>query len=289
MNSKKKLISINNVNFIYNEGLPTECQALSGVNFELYSSEITSLIGHTGSGKSTLVQLLNGQRSPASGEIKWHMDGVCDQKGAVIKQKLCTAIGMVFQYPEDQVFEETVYDDIAFGPRQLAKSDGEIEATVLKSADLMGISRDLMKRSPFELSGGTLRKVAIAGVLAMKPQALVLDEPMAGLDPVSCDALAKLLLELRENLDISIVMVSHNLEYAAALSDRIYCMKDGRIELSGTPREVFSNIEKLDELKIGFLPAASLARSLKCSGIKFELNPINAAELVRGIIKHYGK
>lgn len=289
MRDKKTLISLKNVSFTYNRGLPTECAALFGIDLEIRSSEIITLIGHTGSGKSTLVQLLNSQQAPDSGEIKWHLEGVCDEKGEPVRRRVCSAVGLVFQYPEDQVFEETVYEDIAFGPRRLGKTPEETEKAVFKAAELMGLDKEILYKPPFELSGGTLRKVAIAGVLAMEPRVLVLDEPMAGLDPRSCDGFAKLLAGLRECLDLSIVMVSHNLEYAAALSDKIYCMSGGRIVLSGTPREVFSSIERLEEFRIGTLPSAVIARELERAGMRFEKTPLNAEELAEGILANRGK
>lgn len=285
---KKKLITINDLEYVYSPKTPVECVALCGVNFELYSGEIVSLIGHTGSGKSTLVQLLNGQRKPSSGSVKWENLDI-ELGGRLNQKKLCTLVGMVFQYPEDQVFEETVYDDIAFGPRQIGRAPDQIESIVFKAADLMGIDRETLGKAPFELSGGTLRKVAIAGVLAMEPKVLVLDEPLAGLDPRSCDVFSGLLKGLRECLDISIVMVSHNLEYAAVVSDRIYCIKDGRIELSGTPREVFSDVERLGALNVGNIASANLAYFMKERGFDFERMPLEINELAAEILKNYGK
>ncbi len=289
MGAEKTLISLKNISFTYNKGLPTECAALFNVDIDINSGEIISLIGHTGSGKSTLVQLLNSQQAPGAGEISWLIDGVCDERGAAIRRRVCAAVGLVFQYPEDQIFEETVYDDIAFGPRQLGKTPEETEKLVFKMSELMGLDKEILYKSPFELSGGTLRKVAIAGVLAMEPRVLVLDEPMAGLDPKSCDNFARLLKGLRECLDLSIVMVSHNLEYAAALSDKIYCMASGRIVLCGTPREVFGEIKKLDEYQIGALPSALIAAELSAAGLKFTQTPLTADELAAEIFKNYGK
>ncbi len=285
----KTLISIKKVGFVYNKGLPTECAALFDIDIDIKKAEIISLIGHTGSGKSTLIQLLNSQQRPESGVIEWFIEGVYDEKGRPVKKRICSAVGIVFQYPEDQIFEETVYDDIAFGPRQSGKTPAETEKIVFKTAELMAIDKQTLYKTPFELSGGTLRKVAIAGVLAMEPRVLVLDEPMAGLDPASCDSLALLLKGLRECLDLAIVMVSHNLEYAAALSDRIYCMDSGRIVLSGSPREVFGDIGRLGEYGIGFLQPAVLAYELSRSGFRFEKVPLNAEELVTEIVKEYGK
>ncbi len=289
MGVEKRLISLKNISFTYNKGLPTECAALFNIDIDINSGEIISLIGHTGSGKSTLVQLLNSQQAPDSGEIAWLIDGVCDQKGAAVRRRVCAAVGIVFQYPEDQIFEETVYDDIAFGPRQLGKTPEETEKIVFKMSELMGLDKEILYKTPFELSGGTLRKVAIAGVLAMEPRVLVLDEPMAGLDPKSCDNFAGLLKGLRECLDLSIVMVSHNLEYAAALSDKIYCMSSGRIVLSGTPREVFGETKKLDEYQIGLLPSALIASDLAAAGLKIGQTPLTADELAVEILKNYGK
>ncbi len=289
MGAEKTLISLKNISFTYNKGLPTECAALFNVDIDINSGEIISIIGHTGSGKSTLVQLLNSQLTPCSGEITWFIDGIYDQRGAAVRRRVCASVGIVFQYPEDQIFEETVYDDIAFGPRQLGKTPEETEKLVFKISELMGLDKEILYKPPFELSGGTLRKVAIAGVLAMEPCVLVLDEPMAGLDPESCDSFARLLQGLRSSLDLSIVMVSHNLEYAAALSDKIYCMASGRIVLSGTPKEVFGDIKKLDEYQIGALPSAIIAAELSAAGLKFAQTPLTAEELAAEILKNYGK
>jgi len=285
---KKTLIELNKVSFTYNEGLPTECSALIDVDFKISSGDIISLIGHTGSGKSTLVQLLNGQRRPTAGSVSWPGLDIGNLKKPDMK-KLCTQVGMVFQYPEDQVFEETVYEDIAFGPTQLGKQPAEIEKMVLKTAELMKISRETLNKSPFELSGGNLRKIAIAGVLVMEPKVLVLDEPMAGLDPISCENFAHLMTDLKRNLDISIIMVSHNLEYAAALSDYIYCMENGRIAIAGTPQEIFAGAEKLIEMQTGTVSAAMCAYKLKKYGFDFNTIPITLDELVRGIVSNYAK
>lgn len=285
---KKTLIELNKACFVYNQGLPTECAALTDVDFKINSGDIISLIGHTGSGKSTLIQLLNGQRRPSSGTVSWPGLDIGNAKKPDMK-KLCTQVGMVFQYPEDQVFEETVYEDIAFGPEQLGKKPEEIERQVLKVAELMKITRETLNKSPFELSGGNLRKIAIAGVLVMEPKVLVLDEPMAGLDPTSCENFAHLMNDLKSNLDISIIMVSHNLEYAAELSDYIYCMENGRIAMAGTPREIFSNAEKLIEMQTGTVPSAVCAHKLMKHGFKFQDIPITLDELVRGIVLNYAK
>ena len=286
---KKKLISLSKIEYTYNPGTPIECPALRGIDFDVYSGEIVSLIGHTGSGKSTLIQLLNGQRKPDSGEIFWHNMDIFDKTGKMNLRKLCACVGMVFQYPEDQVFEETVYADIAFGPKQLGFAADKVEEIVFKVADIMGIGRELLQMSPFELSGGTLRKVAIAGVLAMEPKVLVLDEPLAGLDPKSCDSLSELLRQLRECLDIAIVMVSHNLEYVADLSDRVYCIENGAIELSGTARDVFSNVMRLAEIRVGSVPSAVLANMLVQEGFIFDELPVCVDDLTRGLLKNYGK
>lgn len=286
---KKRLISLRKIEYTYNPGTPLEFQALRGIDFDLYSGEIVSLIGHTGSGKSTLIQLLNGQRKPTGGQISWENMDVFGPRGATDQKKLCASVGMVFQYPEDQIFEETVYADIAFGPRQTGADPAKIEERVFKAADLMGIDRGVLAMSPFELSGGTLRKVAIAGVLAMEPRVLVLDEPLAGLDPRSCDSFSELLKSLRECLDIAIVMVSHNLEYVSEISDRVYCIENGSIELSGTAYDVFSNVMRLAEIRVGSVPAATLANALVQKDFIFDTLPVSVDELTKGLLKNYGK
>lgn len=243
-------MKINNLNYIYNPNTPFEKKALDNVNLEIDKGEFIGLIGHTGSGKSTLVQHLNGLIKPTSGTII--IDGVDitkkDAKLKLIRQK----VGLVFQYPEHQLFEETIYKDISFGPRNLGLSENEIEERVKVSMELVGLDYETLKdRSPFELSGGQKRRVAIAGVIAMKPEILVLDEPTAGLDPRGRDEILGEISTLYKKGDITIILVSHSMEDIAKLVNRILVMHRGKIEMDGDTVEIFKQAGRLKEIGLG--------------------------------------
>jgi len=263
------IIKIENLTYVYNPNTPFETKALNGINLEINEGDFIGLIGHTGSGKSTLIQHLNGLAKPTSGKII--VDGIdITAKGANLKE-VRQKVGLVFQYPEYQLFEETVFKDIAFGPKNLGLSDEDVERRVIKAMDLVGLEYDTLKdRSPFELSGGQKRRVAIAGVLAMEPKVLVLDEPTAGLDPKGRDEILGEIFELYKKGNITIILVSHSMEDVAKLVNRIVVMHSGKIAMDGPPREVFKRSNELEDLGLGIPQVTKFMKVYKEKG-----NPIS--------------
>jgi energy-coupling factor transport system ATP-binding protein len=262
------MIKTENVNYIYQRGTPFEKQVLFDINLEIPNGTVAALIGHTGSGKSTLVQHLNALIKPSSGKI-WVDDTDITSEKADLRLVRRT-VGVVFQYPEHQLFEETVYKDIAFGPKNAGLTEIEIDEAVRKSAQLVGLNEKLLERSPFELSGGEKRRTAIAGVLAMSPKVLVLDEPTAGLDPKGRDDILSLIGNLHEqNKDMIIIFVSHSMEDVAKTAERVIVMNKGRIEMNGSVEQVFAHSEKLREIGLNVPQITILAEKLRNAG--FEL------------------
>lgn len=259
-------ISIQKLTHIYMESTPFESIAIKDIDLEIEDGEFIGLIGHTGSGKSTLIQHLNGLLRPTSGTII--IDGM-DIFGQEMDMKtLRQQVGLVFQYPEYQLFEETVYKDVAFGPQKLNLSDGEIDKRIRESMELVGLDFDEVKdRSPFELSGGQRRRVAIAGVLAMKPEILILDEPAAGLDPRGKNEILSQIKTLHDRYKLTTILVSHSMEDIAKLVDRIVVMSKGSIVLVGTPREVFAQGDLLEEIGLDIPQIAKLMGGLRERGM----------------------
>ncbi|WP_054632570.1 energy-coupling factor transporter ATPase [Thermoclostridium stercorarium] len=225
-------------------GTPYERKALDNVSLDVYRGEILGIIGQTGSGKSTLIQHLNGLLTPTEGSI--NVAGIVP-KGKALKE-LRRRVGLIFQNPEDQLFEETVEKDIAFGLKKMGLPDEEIEKRVIEAAEITGLPKEVLGRSPFELSGGQKRRVAIAGVIAMNPEILVLDEPTAGLDPAGSTEMYQFLLKLRKEKNTTIIVVSHTMEHVAYYCDRVAVMNHGKLVLAGKTREVFSKREFLAEM-----------------------------------------
>lgn len=258
-------IKIENLTFIYNEGTPFEKKALDDVSLEINKGEFIGLIGHTGSGKSTLIQHMNGLLKPTSGKITVGDFVVTDPKVNMIEVR--KKVGLVFQYPEHQLFEETIYKDIAFGPTNLKLAELEIDARVREAMDLVGLDFEEMKeRSPFELSGGQKRRVAIAGVLAMNPEVLILDEPTAGLDPKGRDEIFGQIKKLYDRKKMTTIIVSHSMEDMANLVDRLIVMAGGKIYMEGTPRQVFKNDVELEKIGLGVPQITKLMKALKSLG-----------------------
>ena len=237
------MIKTEHLNYIYQPGMPYEHKALCDVNIEIPDGDFAAIIGHTGSGKSTLIQHLNGLIKPTSGKI--FINGIDITKPKLDLRDVRRRVGLVFQYPENQLFEETVYRDIAFGPKNLGLSDDEIKERVIEAAHLVGIDDDILDKSPFDLSGGQKRRVAIAGVLSMHPETLILDEPTAGLDPKGRDSLLSLLTGLHEKLSMTIILVSHSMEDVARVAKHVIVMNNGSVYMNGTVSEIF---ERGDEL-----------------------------------------
>lgn len=235
---------VNNLSYTYSEGTAFEKTALKNVSFRVEEGSFTGIIGHSGSGKSTLVQHLNGLIKVQSGEIKVGDRVLNSQKSDT--KGLCFQVGVVFQYPEQQLFSDTVYNDIAFGPKNMGLTEKEIELRVNTAAELVGLSKDLFDKSPFMISGGQKRRVAIAGVIAMEPDILVLDEPTAGLDPKGRDEILRAITKVHKQMNMSVILVSHSMEDVSNYCEKLIVMNKGEVYLEGTREEVF---EKTDELK----------------------------------------
>lgn len=258
-------IIVERLSHVYGLGTPFQATALDNIDLTIGDREFLGIIGQTGSGKSTLIQHFNGLLQPTSGRIV-----VNDTDLTAAKQDLRRVrqqVGLVFQYPEHQLFEETVYKDVAFGPKNLGLSNAEIDERVHESLALVGLDVTAIgERSPFELSGGQMRRVAIAGVLAMRPKVLVLDEPTAGLDPSGRDEILGQLRSLHETRGIAVVLVSHSMEEIARLADRLVVMHRGRIAIDGPPRQVFAQAELLRSIGLGVPQVAELMQFLKEKG-----------------------
>ena len=258
-------INIEHLNYIYTPGGPFEKQALKDVNLTIDKGEFVGLIGHTGSGKSTLVQHLNGLIRPTSGKI--YIDGVDITDAKTDLKAIRSKVGLVFQYPEHQLFEETVYKDIAFGPTNMGLSEKEVEKRVYEAAKIVGLSNNILEKSPFELSGGQKRRVAIAGVLAMKPEILVLDEPTAGLDPAGRDEILFQIKALHTKVGMTVILVSHSMEDIAKLVDKVVVMHKGTVAMCGKPGEIFRHIEHLENIGLSVPQITKVMKILKDQGI----------------------
>ena len=259
------MIKAENINYIYQQGMPFERQALYDVNIEIEDGSLVALIGHTGSGKSTLIQHFNALVKPTSGKIIINGIDVTAPKADL--RLVRKTVGLVFQYPEHQLFEETVYKDIAFGPKNMGLSDEEIDKRVRESAALVGLKEKHLTRSPFDLSGGQKRRVAIAGVLAMNPKVLILDEPTAGLDPKGRDEILATIKKLHEeNKEMIIIFVSHSMEDVAKTAERVIVMNDGHVEMQGTVAEVFAQAEHLQKIGLNVPQVTLLTDKLRLAG-----------------------
>ncbi len=238
------ILQLERLNHVYSPGTPFEHAALIDIDLSIERGTFTGLIGHTGSGKSTLIQQFNGLLKPTSGRVLYDGEDVWVSKQRV--RQLRFQVGLVFQYPEYQLFEETVYRDIAFGPKNMNLSKDEVDRRVREAARFVELPEDVLERSPFELSGGQKRRVAIAGVIAMEPEVLILDEPAAGLDPEGREAIFRNIRDYHTARGNTIILVTHSMDIAARLTDRLLVMNRGRLELTGTPEEVFAQREALE-------------------------------------------
>ncbi len=280
-------ISVKDLRYVYEPGMPGETVALDGVSFDVPDGMVLGVIGHTGSGKSTLLQHLNGLIKPTSGEVC--VDGECITDGKARMTEIRRKVGLVFQYPEYQLFEETVAKDVAFGPKNLGLDEEETDQRVRRALELVGLDYEELKDvSPFDLSGGMKRRVAIAGVIAMEPKVLILDEPTAGLDPAAHRDILKMIKKIHDEMGLILIFVSHNMGDIAEISDRIIVMSSGRIALEGTPEEVFSHEEELSDMGLGLPPARQLVRELAAVVEGFESKALTvdeAAADIRGFIR----
>lgn len=258
-------IKAEHINYLYGEGTAFEQYALKDVSFEIRDGEFVGLIGHTGSGKSTLIQHLNGLIQAGSGKIYYNGEDI--YQDGYDKKSLRSKVGLVFQYPEHQLFEVDVFSDVCFGPRNQGLSKDEVEARAKEALRLVGLDEKFWLQSPFELSGGQKRRVAIAGVLAMKPEVLILDEPTAGLDPKGRDEILDEISVLHREKGMTIVLVSHSMEDIARYADRILVMNHGEKIFDGTPKEVFRHYKELEEIGLAAPQVTYVVRQLQTYGI----------------------
>ena len=259
------ILEVKNLNYIYSIGTPFQHQALDNVNFKLERGEFVGIIGHTGSGKSTLMQHLNGLLKPTSGEIL--LDGKDIWSDKALTRQARFRVGLVFQYPEYQLFEETVYKDIAFGPKNMGLKAEEIDRRVREAAGFVGLTEEQLQVSPFDLSGGQKRRVAIAGVIAMEPEVLILDEPTAGLDPVGREGILSNIESYRKAKNATIMMVSHSMNDVARLTDRLIVMNKAHLAMDGTPEQVFTRAEELLEMGLDIPELTQVFLQLRQMGL----------------------
>lgn len=270
-------ISFKNVSYIYGEKTPFEKLALDNVSFEIKKGEFVGIIGHTGSGKSTLIQHFNGLLKPKSGNVIIGNENTKDKN--FVKSKIRYKIGLVFQYPEYQLFEETIEKDIAFGPKNMGLDDKEVMKRVKDAMKVVGLDYETKKdKSPFEISGGQKRRVAIAGILAMKPEILILDEPTAGLDPKGRDELFSQIRKLYEESNITVVLISHSMEDVAKLVNRIIVMKDGKIHFDKPTRDAFSDVSDLKSVGLDVPQITELMDNMRKKGYNFSENILTVEE-----------
>ena len=259
------IIKVENLSHVYSEGTPFEKTAIHDINLTIPEGEMVGVIGHTGSGKSTFIQHLNGLLKPTSGTIT--LDGRDIYESKQFTHDVRFRVGLVFQYPEYQLFEETVYKDIAFGPSNMKLSEEEIDERVREAAAFVRVEEELFEKSPLELSGGQKRRVAIAGVIAMRPSVLILDEPTAGLDPGGCQQILQNICEYREKSGSTVILVSHSMDDVARIADRLVVFSQGSILMEGTPEEVFSHPAELTEVGLSVPEPTAIAMALKEKGV----------------------
>ncbi len=281
------LIKLENIEYKYMSGTPYEQTALKNINLEIKSGEFLGLIGHTGSGKSTLIQQLNGLLKPTAGSI--YVDGKNIADKDLKLRELRFKVGLVFQYPEYQLFDETVEKDISFGPRNMGLSESEIGERVKEAMKLVGLSEKLKDKSPFELSGGQKRRTAIAGVLAMNPEVLILDEPAAGLDPKGRNDILSQIEYMHEKRDMTIILVSHSMEDIAKYADRVVVMKDGGIAAQGSADEIFAMRERLADINLDVPQITKVVDILREKGYDLPENIYTVDNAVNEIMKLFEK
>ena len=274
-------IVVQELRHVYSAGTPFEKTAIEDLSLQIPAGQFIGLLGHTGSGKSTFVQHLNALLAPTSGKVL--VDGEDINKDKKTRRAVKNKVGLVFQYPEHQLFEETVYADISFGPKNMGLSKDEIDERVREAAGFVGVEEELFQRSPLELSGGQKRRVAIAGVIAMRPGVLILDEPTAGLDPAGCRQILANICRYREESGATVIIVSHNMDDAARLAQRLIVFDHGRIAMDGSPEQVFSQPEKLVEIGLAVPQATRLAMALRKEGVPLSGSIFTHAQLMAAL------
>lgn len=275
-------IRLESVRYVYSAGTTFEKVALNNIDLSIPSGQYAALLGHTGSGKSTLIQQLNGLLKPAAGRVLFGGEDIHRSKEALRAVRF--RVGLVFQYPEYQLFEETVYRDIAFGPKNMGLTDTETDEHVRFGARFAGVDESLFDASPLDLSGGQKRRIAIAGVMAMKPDVLVLDEPMAGLDPAGCREILANIAEYRCSTGSTVVLVTHDMDVAAENAERLIVMQGGRVALDGAPKEIFTHAAALREMGLGIPGAAALAEELRTRGVAVPQGIYTAQDLAAALL-----
>ena len=273
------ILETKNLSYVYSDGTPFRVTAINNVNISIEKGEFVGIIGHTGSGKSTLVQHLNGLLTPSSGEVL--LDGKNINESKITRRQARFKVGLCFQYPEYQLFESTVYKDISFGPKNMGLSEDEIDNRVKKAADFVGLKPDMLNKSPFDLSGGEKRRVAIAGVMAMEPEILILDEPSAGLDPRGRDMIAEMISSYRKTTGSTVIIVSHSMEDVAKSADKVLVMNKSEVEMFGTVNEVFSKVERLADIGLNVPQLTLIYLNLKhnCMAVRTDIYTIKNAEV----------
>lgn len=279
-------IILDHVNYIYEAGTAMEYAALKDVCLTIPDGQFIGLIGHTGSGKSTLVQHLNGLLAPTSGNVYYNGADIHDSN--YNRKELRSKVGLVFQYPEHQLFEIDVFSDVCYGPKNLGLDKKETELRAYAALKQVGLEDDFFYQSPFDLSGGQKRRVAIAGVLAMKPEVLILDEPTAGLDPKGRDEILDQIAKLREETGMTVILVSHSMEDVAKYVDRIIVMNKGRVMYDDTPREVFSHYKELEEVGLAAPQMTYVLQELKKRGYRVDVHAATVGEAAETICRALG-
>ena len=276
-------IKVSALRHVYSAGTPFEKVAIDDINIEIPHGQFVGLIGHTGSGKSTFIQHLNALLKPSSGTVM--VDGEDINADKMTAKNVRHKVGLVFQYPEYQLFEETVYADIAFGPKNMGLNEAEIDERVREAAHFVGVPDEQFEKSPLELSGGQKRRVAIAGVIAMRPGVLILDEPTAGLDPAGCEQILRNICDYRTQTGSTVIIVSHSMDDVARLTDRLVVFNHGAIRFDGTPEEVFSQPEELRSIGLAVPAATELAIELKKRGLMLPNSIYTNEQLEKALLK----
>ena len=281
-------IRFEKVNYVYQPNTPFEQRALYDIDLEIKQGSYTALVGHTGSGKSTLLQHLNALLKPTEGQVIIGDRKITPSTDNKNLKPVRKKVGIVFQFPEAQLFEETVAKDIAFGPKNFGVKEEEALILAKENLKMVGLDESYLERSPFELSGGQMRRVAIAGVLAMEPEVLVLDEPTAGLDPMGRKEMMDMFLRLHREKNITIVLVTHLMDDVANFADYVYVLEKGQVVKHGTPQNVFDDVEWLKEKQLGVPQASAFAEKMQLRGAKFTELPLTENELADWIVTHAG-